>query len=128
MMETVSTVVIVHAAAAVAALPIGGYQLYAMKGTGGHRVVGYVWVALMTVVAVSSFWIHEIRQLGWFSVIHLLSLYVAVSLPIAVIAARQGNIARHRGTMKGMYIGGLIIAGLFTLTPGRVLGQLVFGW
>jgi uncharacterized membrane protein len=127
MSENLPIIVVVHAAAAIVALLIGGYQLYAIKGTTSHRVIGYVWAGLMMVVSVSSFWIHGIKQLGWFSVIHLLSLYVAVSLPVAVIAARRGHIARHRGMMKGMYIGGLLVAGLFTLAPGRVLGHLMFG-
>jgi uncharacterized membrane protein len=120
--------IVLHAAGAIIALLLGAWQLWARKGTGGHRVIGYIWVALMMLVAVSSFWIHQINQFMGFSVIHLLSINVAVGLPVAVIAARQGNIARHRMAMKGMYVGGLIIAGIFTLAPGRMLGNLVFGW
>ncbi len=120
--------ILIHAAAALIALLLGFYQLWAAKGTGGHRMLGYVWVGLMMLVALSSFWIHQINQFRGFSVIHLLSLTVAIGLPVAVVAARQGNITRHRRAMQGMYLGGLIIAGIFTLAPGRMLGNLVFGW
>ena len=31
--------------------------------------------------------------------------------------------------MRGLYFGGLIIAGIFTFLPGRLLGNLVWkGW
>jgi uncharacterized membrane protein len=49
-----------------------------------------------------------------------------VALPRAVIAARRGNIGAHRNTMRGIYIGGCIVAGLFTLLPGRFLGSLLW--
>ena len=109
------------------ALAIGTYQLMSEKGTRGHRVLGYVWVALMVSVAVSSFWIRTIDMFMGFSVIHLLSIYVLIGLPAAVLAARQGSISRHRKIMKGTYIGGLIVAGIFTLAPGRLIGGWVFG-
>ena len=44
----------------------------------------------------------------------------------------RGNITAHRKTMRGAYIGSCLIAGLFTLLPGRYMGQLVWhqwlGW
>ncbi len=63
--------ILLHSAAALVALLLGAWQLWAAKGTGGHRVLGYVWVGLMMLVAVSSFWIHQINQFMGFSVIHL---------------------------------------------------------
>jgi uncharacterized membrane protein len=63
-----------------------------------------------------------------FSVIHLLSINVIVGLPLAILAARRGNITSHRMMMKGTYVGGLIVAGIFTLAPGRILGRLLIGW
>jgi uncharacterized membrane protein len=123
-----SPVVLVHAAMAITALGLGIFQQWARKGTRYHRASGYVWVALMMMVAISSFWIRSIDMFLGFSVIHLLSLNVAIGLPIAVWAARRGNIVLHSKAMKGTFFGGLIIAGIFTLAPGRLLGQLVFGW
>ena len=116
-----------HAFAAMAALGLGAVQLAAPKGTLPHRTLGWIWVGLMAVVAVSSFWIHEIRLLGPWSPIHLLSIMVLVLLPVAVVAARGHNVSRHRKTMIGIFTGGLVIAGLFTFVPGRIMHAVVFG-
>ena len=51
---------------------------------------GYAWVASMVLVAVIGFFIHEIRVTGVFSPIHLLSLFVLVTLFTAVSAANMG--------------------------------------
>ena len=40
----------------------------------------------MAAVAISSFWIHEIRLVGPFSPIHLLSIFTPVMLVLAVVA------------------------------------------
>jgi uncharacterized membrane protein len=117
----------VHAFAAMAAVALGVVQLAAPKGTLPHRTVGWIWVGLMAIVAASSFWIHEIRLLGPWSPIHLLSVMVLVMLPVAVIAARRHNVSRHRKTMIGMFVGGLIVAGLFTFVPGRIMHTVVLG-
>jgi uncharacterized membrane protein len=117
----------VHAFAAMAAFALGVVQFAAPKGTLPHRTVGWIWVGLMAIVAASSFWIHEIRLLGPWSPIHLLSIMVLVMLPVAVIAARRHNVSRHRKTMIGMFVGGLIVAGLFTFVPGRIMHAVVLG-
>jgi uncharacterized membrane protein len=51
----------IHAFAAMAAFALGVVQLAGPKGTLPHRTIGWIWVILMAVVAISSFWIHEIR-------------------------------------------------------------------
>jgi uncharacterized membrane protein len=117
----------VHAIAAMAAFALGIVQFAAPKGTLPHRTVGWIWVGLMAIVAVSSFWIHEIRLLGPWSPIHLLSIMVLGLLPVAVVAARRHNVSRHRKTMIGIFTGGLLIAGLFTFLPGRIMHAVVFG-
>ena len=116
-----------HAFAAMAAFALGVVQLAAPKGTLPHRTIGWIWVVLMATVAASSFWIHEIRLLGPWSPIHLLSIFTLIMLPIAVIAARRHNVRRHRLAMIGMFTGGLVIAGLFTFLPGRIMHAAVFG-
>ena len=52
----------VHAFAAMAAFALGLVQLAAPKGTLPHRTLGYIWVALMAIVCVTSFLIHDIRS------------------------------------------------------------------
>jgi uncharacterized membrane protein len=84
-------------------------------------------VVLMATVAVSSFWIHEIRLLGPWSPIHLLSIFTLIVLPIAVWRARNHRVADHRRIMIFIFAGALVIAGLFTFVPGRVMHAVVFG-
>src|SRR3954451_16640631 len=69
-----------HAFAAMAAFVLGIVQYAAPKGTLPHRTIGWIWVLLMFAVAISSFWIHQIRLVGPFSPIHLLSTFAPVML------------------------------------------------
>jgi len=120
-------VVQIHAFVALAAFLLGVVQLTAPKGTIPHRAVGWTWVVLMTVIAVSSFWIHGFRIIGPFSPIHLLSIFTLVMLPLAVLHARHHRVERHRKAMTSIFVGAMVIAGLFTLLPGRIMHHVVFG-
>jgi uncharacterized membrane protein len=117
----------VHAFAAMAAFGLGIVQLSAAKGTLPHRTIGWAWVVLMFIVAFSSLFIHEIRMWGPWSPIHLLSIYVLITLPLAVLAARRHIVERHRKHMLGLFVGALVIAGAFTFWPGRIMHAVVFG-
>jgi uncharacterized membrane protein len=116
-----------HAFAAMAAFVLGLIQFAAPKGTLPHRTVGWIWVTLMALVAISSFWIHQIRLLGPFSPIHLLSIFTLAMLPLGVWFAHRHRVADHRRVMVLMFSGALVIAGLFTLLPGRIMHAVVFG-
>ncbi|MGJ4956637.1 DUF2306 domain-containing protein [Bradyrhizobium sp. HKCCYLRH2015] len=119
--------VLLHAVAAMTAFALGLLQFAAPKGTLPHRTLGWIWVALMAAVAASSFWIHTIRLVGPFSPIHLLSIYTLAVLPLAVWAAHRHRVAAHRRAMITLFSGALVIAGLFTLMPGRIMHKVVFG-
>ena len=118
-----------HAFAAMSAFMLGLAQLAAPKGTLPHRTVGWIWVVLMLLIAVSSFWIHGqgARIVGPFGPIHLLSILVLIMLPVAIWFARKHNARGHARTMVGLFIGALIVAGLFTLVPGRIMHAVAFG-
>jgi uncharacterized membrane protein len=120
-------VIQVHAFAAMGAFGLGVVQLAGPKGTIPHRAVGWAWLALMLTIAVSSFFIHTIRLWGPFSPIHLLSLFTLAVLPLAVWAAHRHDVRRHRQAMIGLFVGALVIAGLLTLLPGRIMSAVVFG-
>jgi uncharacterized membrane protein len=122
-----SPVIQVHAFAAIGAFALGALQLAAPKGTLPHRTVGWTWVVLMLAVAASSFWIHEIRLVGPFSPIHLLSILTLVTVPLAVLAAPRHRVVTHRKAMTSIFLGALVIAGLFTFMPGRIMHQAAFG-
>jgi uncharacterized membrane protein len=123
MTHAVPAIVYVHLIAALAAFGVGTVQLARPKGTGSHKTVGWIWVALMLTVAISSLWIPAFLHFTW---IHLFTLLVLVGVPGGIWRIRTGNVAGHARTMKGLYIGGLVIAGIFTFAPGRLLGDLVF--
>ena len=116
-----------HALAAMAAFVLGLVQFAAPKGTLPHRTIGWIWVLLMAAVAISSFWIHTIRLVGPFSPIHLLSIFTLVMVPLAVWRAHTHRVADHRRIMIMTFGGALVIAGLFTLVPGRIMHAAVFG-
>ena len=116
-----------HAMAAMAAVILGGLQLASAKGTIQHRVLGWSWVLLMTYVSVSSFFISSLRLWGAFSPIHLLSVWTLFSLGMAIYHARKGNIRQHKIWMVLLYVLALLVTGVFTLWPGRVMHAVLFG-
>ena len=120
-------VIQIHAFAAMGAFALGVVQLAAPKGTLPHRTIGWVWVGLMVVIALSSFLIHGIKMVGPFSPIHLLSIFTLVMLPLAVLHARRHNVKAHRGAMIGIFVGALVVAGAFTFVPGRIMHAVAFG-
>ena len=120
-------VIQIHAFAAMAAFLLGIVQFAAPKGTLPHRTLGYTWVGLMLVIAISSFAIYDKRPWGSFSAIHILSVIVLVLTPLAVLAAHRHHVNTHRWAMTALFAGALIIAGGFTLLPGRIMHSVVFG-
>ena len=118
-----NAVILTHTVAALAAIALGAAMFLARKGTFLHRVAGRSWVALMLVVAFSSFWI---KSSGNFSWIHLLSVAVPVLLAAGVYFAIRRNFVRHQRMMFGVYAIGLGVAGVFTLLPNRLLGHMLW--
>jgi uncharacterized membrane protein len=116
-----------HAFAAMTAFALGLVQFAAPKGTLPHRTLGWIWVGLMLAVAISSFFIHELKLWGPWSPIHLLSIFTLVMLPLAVWRARHHQVQRHRWAMISIFVGALVIAGLSTLAPGRIIHAIIFG-
>lgn len=127
--RVMSVPIMLHLATVVPALLLGPVVLLRRKGDATHRLLGRIWAVLMLVTAISSAFIRTpgagIAGTG-FSFIHIFTVWTLVNVPLAVLAARRGQIARHRGMMTGLYAG-LVIAGAFTFIPGRLLGSLVFG-
>ena len=117
----------IHAFAAMAAFVLGVVQLSLPKGTAPHRAMGWVWVALMLAVSISAFFIHQIRLWGPWSPIHLLAIFTLVMLPLGVWRAHRHDVVRHRRTMIGLFAGALVVAGVFTLLPGRIMHAVVWG-
>ena len=117
----------IHAMVAIAAIIIGGLQLFLKKGTSLHKFMGWVWILLILIVSFTSFFIHEINLWGKFSPIHLLSIWTIIAVVLGVYFARIGNIKRHKIFMVYTYWLALILTGLFTFYPGRVMNLIFFG-
>jgi uncharacterized membrane protein len=110
----------IHIASALCALVLGAALVSRrLKGDRLHRFAGWTWVAFILTVAISSLWIPKFMTLSW---IHVFTLVTLVFLPLGVYRARTHDVRRHRATMIGLFAG-LVIAGLFTLVPGRFLGN-----
>lgn len=122
-----SPVVRFHAFFAFAAIALGAVQFLAPKGTLPHRTIGWAWATLMILIAGTSLFIHTIRTWGPWSPIHLLSLFTLVVVPLAVLRARQHNVRAHRLAMIWIFALALVVTGLFTLAPGRIMNEVVFG-
>ena len=125
-----STMAYAHLATVLPAFALGTYLLFQPKGTTRHKALGRLYVALMLVTA--SVTLAMPAQVGpqvWghFGFIHIFSLVVLISLPLALHAARLGQLRRHRGHMLGVYIGGLWVAGAFAFMPGRLLHGWLWG-
>ena len=69
----------------------------------------------------------SLRLWGPFSQIHLLSIWTLFSLVMAVYHARHGNIRQQKNWMVLLSILGLLVTGVFTLWPDRVMHGVLFG-
>lgn len=119
-----------HLWSALAALASGPFVIYRRRRDALHRVLGYAWVLLLGLAALSSLGLKAaVLHVGLgFGPIHLLALWVIVQLALGLREARIGRIAAHGHRMAALYWQGLAGAGLFTLLPGRILNDLLFGF
>jgi uncharacterized membrane protein len=101
-------------------------MLLRRRGDARHRAIGWIWVGAMTATAVTSLFIGGFSGGGW-SVIHILSVFTLVQLPMIVLSARAHRHDRHRSAVRGLVFGALLIAGSFTFPFGRLLGNWLFG-
>lgn len=114
----------IHAIAAAYALIFGAVNLFRkQKGDRPHRVLGFVWLAAMYFVIISSFWIKTVNP-GHFSWIHGLSVFTFITISIGLYAAIRHNVKAHMGYMRGSYFG---LLGAFigvVVVPWRLIPQM----
>ena len=95
------------------------------RGDRDHRRLGTVWVCAMIATAAISLFVH-VSGPGRFGVIHLLSVWTLIQVPLIWWTARTHQVMRHRRAVRGMVIGAVLIAGFFTFPFGRLLGHWLF--
>lgn len=122
----VPPVVWAHLATVGVALLLTPMLLFAPRGTSRHKLLGYGWVAAMLITALASLGIRMINQ-GQFSFIHIFSVLTLTQTPLLVWNARRGNHRGHRISVRAISIGALLVAGAFTLIPGRLLWHWLLG-
>jgi uncharacterized membrane protein len=141
-MTTLTPLIATHMGAALLALVIGPVVLWSRRGQGRvapgrpggprpglHRALGMLWVLMMVVAAFTAAFIRSVNlpNIAGFSPIHLLIPLTLGTLVYAFVALRRGRIGAHRKAMLTLYLNACVVAGAFTLLPGRYLGQLVWG-
>lgn len=120
--------VFAHLVLALGALVLGAAILLRRKGDRLHRWWGWCWVVLMGGTGMTSAFMRDelLPNIAGITPIHLFTVLVAYQLPRGIWHIRHGRVEAHRQTMRGLYLGGCALAGLFTLLPGRFLGTLLW--
>jgi len=117
-----------HLLTALGALTLGIVIMSRRKGTGSHRALGWAWVLLMGSTAIASAFIRDyhLPNVAGITPIHAFTVLVSVNLPRGIWAIRHGQVKAHQKSMQGIFVGGCVVAGVFTLLPGRFLGTLLW--
>lgn len=128
--------VLIHLATILPAFIIGTWLLFfSTKGSTIHRSMGKIYLTLMSITAVAATFISTPAS-GFpyvsvgsmrFGPIHLFVPLTVWGVYSALAGVRKGDIAQHRSAMRGLYVGGMLIAGVLAFTPGRVLQRMIFG-
>jgi uncharacterized membrane protein len=123
---SVPTVVWAHIATIFIAVSLTPIMMLRRRGDRLHRRLGWLWAVSLAATAILTFGIRGINQ-GSLSLIHILSAWTLVQVPLLVWHARRHNHAKHRAAVRGMVSGALLIAGFFTFPFDRLMGHWLFG-
>jgi uncharacterized membrane protein len=124
-----SMVIKIHLISIAGALVVGTVLMSGVKGTTLHRTLGWIWSVFMIGTAATTMFIHaspSMPRVGPFGPLHIFSVAVLTLTPLALYRARKGKWLAHGMTMTGIFFGGLIVAGLFTFFPGRLIYSVFF--
>ena len=120
----------IHLIAVSPCLIIGAYLIYfSSEGSQNHKALGWTYMVLMFFQSGVSLFMEArvgpqfFNHFGW---IHLLSVLTIYTVPKSIYYIRKGNIKAHSRGMIILFWAGLIIAGGFTLVPGRYLYDVFF--
>ena len=97
---TYHQLVYLHLATILPAFVIGTFLLLRPKGTSPHKAFGRMYLLLMLATGVVTLFMPAQvgpSLFGHFGFIYIFSILVFYSVPVAYLAARQGDINTHRG-------------------------------
>ena len=122
----------IHAFFALIAVPVGLYILLTKKGAQEHKLTGRIWTLFLLIVSFTALFIQAINP-GEYSLIHLLIPWTIGSLIYSIWSIRKFQKTKlqkykkaHMYSMIGVYVGALLVAGVFTLMPGRLFYEILF--
>lgn len=118
------TAIVIHVVTVLPCVPLGAYLLLAPKGTKLHKTLGKVWAALMVTTAIAITFVRGGTDFSW---IHIFVPITLIGVWRLIASARAGKIAEHRNQVVGLYLGALIVPGLFSFMPSRLMGAWLFG-
>jgi uncharacterized membrane protein len=127
-----SPTIAIHMAAALGAVAIGPFVLWARLQRNQrpllHRSLGYAFITLMLMAAVSAIFIRDfgLPNFHGYTLVHLLVPYLFIRLWWGFMKLTRGDIRGHRLSMLVTYATACLVPGALTLLPNRYLGQLVW--
>ena len=115
----------IHVAAVLPTIPLGGWLLLAKKGTALHRQLGKVWLVLMLITATSAIFIQTSGSFSWIHLFVPLTFHAAWKV---MATARAGDIRAHKNHLVRTYLLALMIPGIAAfLIPGRMMNVMLMG-
>ena len=115
----------IHVAAVLPTIPLGGWLLLARKGTALHRQLGKVWLVLMLITATSAIFIQTSGGFSWIHLFVPLTFHAAWKV---MATARAGDIRAHKNHLVRTYLLALMIPGIAAfLIPGRIMNVMLMG-
>ncbi|SHH00347.1 DUF2306 domain-containing protein [Marivita hallyeonensis] len=121
-----SVAIQIHVIAALIGMSVGAFALYRPRRDRVHKVLGYVWVIAMAVLALSAFAIPSTLSPVGLGPLHVFAVITLLSLWTGVRHAIRREFAAHEAVFRSLYTYGLIVAGLLTVMPERTLNRVVF--
>ncbi len=124
-------VIAVHLCTALAATVIGPMAIVARHGATQrprlHRAFGCAWVTLIVLTALPALFIRDFRlpNVAGYTPIHLPIPATFAGLGLAFWRLARRDITGHRLAMLITYVSACLVAGAFTLLPGRYLHGVV---
>jgi uncharacterized membrane protein len=116
---------IIHVAAVLPTIPLGGWLLLARKGTALHKQLGKVWLVLMLITATSAIFIQSNGSFSWIHLFVPLTFHAAWKV---MATARRGDIQAHKRHLVLTYLTALMLPGLAAfMIPGRLMNVMLMG-